>query len=86
MTDLRRVYRIELTETTDYGVESDTINGIKEGKLRIGFGDTYRMGYAGEMFRYYHKKIYMDLVFRRESEATNIHLGIISLGGSHGKR
>ena len=33
MTDLRRVYRIELTETTDYGVESDTINGIKEGKL-----------------------------------------------------
>lgn len=55
MTDVRHVYRIELTET-DYGVESDTINGIKEGKLRIGFGGTYRMGYADEMFRYYNKK------------------------------
>ena len=37
-------------------MESDTINGIKEGKLRVGFGGTYRMGYAGEMFRYYNKK------------------------------
>ena len=56
MMDVRYVYKIEFTETTDCGVESDTINGIKEGKLRVGFGGTYRMGYAGEMFRYYNKK------------------------------
>ena len=71
MTDIRHVYRIELTET-DYGVESGTINGIKEGKLRIGFGGTYRMGYTGEMFRYYNKK-HTSIWYLGENRRLEIH-------------
>lgn len=35
----------------DYGVESDTVNGIKEGRLRIGLAGAERIGYDSEMFK-----------------------------------
>ena len=69
MMDVRHVYRIELTEIIDHGVESDAINGIKEGRLRIGFGGTYRMGYGGEMFRCNQK---MWIWYSREKQRLEI--------------
>lgn len=32
-------------------MKRDTVNGIKEGELRVGFEGTYRISYAGNMFR-----------------------------------
>lgn len=45
---MRNVHKIQLSELVEHGIECETINGIREGRLRIVFGGIYKVSYPAE--------------------------------------